>query len=288
YPSHALVLQEDAYYVSSIEGLAETITHFYDQPVDALMRAAHGAERVRKAYSFEQASVRLWAALHQALKRSLAIRLRVEPGEWRSIYDAEHKRNWAYSLERFDPDWGRHWRARFVRQYTEGPDVLDLAAGGGVYTVLLARDGHRVTWSDISPVAMEQARIQAEKHGVSHMIDDYLVGDCRTMVTSKQYDTVWMGEVLEHLPDPDVALKNALGMVKPGGKLILTVPLGEHHFDPMHLHVWSRESFKSELLNTVIIPAKGYSVELLDEIAEEGADPSCLIAIIRRSPEEAK
>ena len=48
-----------------------------------------------------------------------------------------------------------------------------------------------------------------------------------------EFDTVLMAEVLEHVLSPEVFLKEAVRICKPGGRIIGTVPCG-HHPDPDH------------------------------------------------------
>ena len=40
----------------------------------------------------------------------------------------------------------------------------------------------------------------------------------------RTYDTILMLDVLEHLSDPEMALRHALDLLAPGGKLVITVP----------------------------------------------------------------
>lgn len=46
----------------------------------------------------------------------------------------------------------------------------------------------------------------------------------------KDYDTILLTEVLEHISDPEAFLKKTLAHLKPGGRLIVTVPFGINDF----------------------------------------------------------
>lgn len=57
--------------------------------------------------------------------------------------------------------------AREAHRIPACSDVLDVACGEGRNAVWLARQGHRVSGLDISPVALTKARTLAATHGVS-------------------------------------------------------------------------------------------------------------------------
>ena len=66
---------------------------------------------------------------------------------------------------------------------------------------------------------------------------------------AKTYDTILMLDVLEHLPDPDVALRHALGLLAPHGRLVVTAaafPLLWTTDDDLnqHLRRYTRTSFR--------------------------------------------
>ncbi len=53
-------------------------------------------------------------------------------------------------------------------------------------------------------------------------------------VADESYETIIIGEVLEHLPDPKSALREAQRILKPGGTIIATVPfMVGIHGDPL-------------------------------------------------------
>jgi len=85
-------------------------------------------------------------------------------------------------------------------------------------------------------------------------------GDFRDpLLASHRYRAVAMCDVLEHLPDPDAAVRAISNLVEPGGVLYLTVPdagsavarlLGRRWWSilPMHLQYFTRASIKRLLL----------------------------------------
>jgi len=59
-----------------------------------------------------------------------------------------------------------------------------------------------------------------------------------------RYDLILCTEVLEHLEHPKKALRNLLGQLASGGRLLLTVPDGRMDQYTGHIHFWSPESWK--------------------------------------------
>ena len=63
----------------------------------------------------------------------------------------------------------------------------------------------------------------------------------------QKYDCIFCTEVLEHLVNPEMALKNLLQGLKRGGFIVLTVPNGRLDTINEHINFWSPESWKSFL-----------------------------------------
>lgn len=57
------------------------------------------------------------------------------------------------------------------------------------------------------------------------------------------YDIIFCTEVLEHLINPEDALKNLMSAIKPGGYILLTVPNGRIDDFEGHINFWSPESW---------------------------------------------
>ena len=96
-----------------------------------------------------------------------------------------------------------------LRRYTSGR-VLDAGCGRQPYQNLLKSLGAEYESLDTTRRTPEQT----------------YVGDIQDMnsIEADRFDTVLCSEVLEHLPRPAAALSEINRVLKPGGKLILSVP----------------------------------------------------------------
>ena len=119
-------------------------------------------------------------------------------------------------------------RIDWIAQEANGPHVLDVGSSEGILAVLLARRGTNVTGIDINADALDFARelLSKEPDEVRGRVN-LIQGD---FISTKQvtglFDTVVMGNLLEDLDDPVAMLDRGLEHLRPGGRVILTVPFG--------------------------------------------------------------
>ena len=112
------------------------------------------------------------------------------------------------------------WRALLLGVLPPAPArVADLGCGTGTLAVLLAEDGYAVDGLDVSPEMVSRARTKAEAADVAV---DVRVGDAnRPDLDPAAYDVVLSRHVLWAMDDPAAALQRWLGLLAPGGSLVL-------------------------------------------------------------------
>jgi SAM-dependent methyltransferase len=107
---------------------------------------------------------------------------------------------------------------KVVSRFGGKGSVCDLGCGTGDYLIGLASHGWDVT--GVEPDAKARAFVRSRGFdaydGTAELIPD-AIKDIR-------FDLVIMTHVLEHCRSPAVALANAVGLLKPGGRLLLEVP----------------------------------------------------------------
>ena len=112
------------------------------------------------------------------------------------------------------------WRTLLLGVLPPAPArVADLGCGTGTLAVLLAEDGYAVDGLDVSPEMISRARAKAE---VADVDVDARVGDANAPDLERAaYDVVLSRHVLWAMDDPAAALRRWLGLLAPGGALVL-------------------------------------------------------------------
>lgn len=127
---------------------------------------------------------------------------------------------WAPLRERFD------WMAaRCV-----GPNILDVGCGGALLASLLAsrKDIEYVAAVDNYDGALRVAHrhIGVLRAALREKIVIFCLDADDLLFPDGHFDTVVAGEVLEHVKDPGAVLTELGRVLRPGGRLVVTVPNG--------------------------------------------------------------
>ena len=139
-------------------------------------------------------------------------------------------------------------RINWLASQVEGKYILDIGCSEGILALLLAREGINVFGVDINKQALDYAKelLDKEIEPVSKRVT-LLHGDLISMeLNERSFDTVVLGEVLEHLVQPDLMLKRVCSLLKLGGKLLVTTPFG-YFPDPDHKQTFTLSGFVAML-----------------------------------------
>lgn len=119
------------------------------------------------------------------------------------------------------------WVAAQASLLVPGTRILDVGAGSCPYRPLFAHCEYRA--QDFAGLEGEQLR-----HGAYGRID-YVCDASAIPAEDASFDAVLCTEMLEHVPDPGAVVREIARLLKPGGKLMLTAPLGSGiHQEPHH------------------------------------------------------
>jgi SAM-dependent methyltransferase len=118
-----------------------------------------------------------------------------------------------------DPAVRAAWRSLLVPLLPPVPArVADLGCGTGTLSLLLADEGYAVDGVDFSPAMVDRAVAKAgDRSDVRFVVGDASVPP----LDAASYDVVLCRHVLWALPDPAAALRRWIGLLAPGGRLVL-------------------------------------------------------------------
>lgn len=155
--------------------------------------------------------------------------------------------------------------------------ILDVGCGAGILTEPLARLGADVTGIDIVSENIEIASQHAQRAGLSIHYMTTSIEDYRQM-SPGFFDVVLALEILEHVENPSLFLKNCASVLKERGHLfvstfhrtiksyLLGIIMAEHilKWVPQDTHHWSKFLKPSEIHNA--LKEKGFMFEDLKGI----------------------
>jgi ubiquinone/menaquinone biosynthesis C-methylase UbiE len=119
-----------------------------------------------------------------------------------------------------------------------GLNTLDVGCGEGVFSRELGLRGYNVTGVDLDPEAILAAQKNAETLGVDIQ---FVVGDATQLpFADSSFDQAISTDVIEHVPDPLVALRDIRRVLKPGGTFVVTVPTPKYLAQPFFNHDFSQ------------------------------------------------
>jgi ubiquinone/menaquinone biosynthesis C-methylase UbiE len=158
-----------------------------------------------------------------------------------------------------DPEpwaWTRR-RALLLGEARPGERVLDLGCGAGRFVRALAEAGADPVGVEVAQAALERARRNAPGADLR-----LVEADGSLPLEHRSVDLVWCSEVLEHVADVAGLLVEVRRVLRPGGRLLATVPFHgrvqaalialtrfDAHFDPLgqHLRFFTRTSLAATL-----------------------------------------
>ena len=135
--------------------------------------------------------------------------------------------------------------------------LLDVGSGRGVFLFPLLRDFPEleVTSLDILPhrVALHEC---LNVGGITNL-HPLLENICTWDAPDKSFDVVTMLEVMEHIPDTQTVVRNAIRLAR--NYVIVSVP-SKPDDNPEHIHLFSNEDLKNHFLNAGCSKVKFMSV----------------------------
>jgi len=133
-------------------------------------------------------------------------------------------------LFRFNVYQRDEWVRSIAGSILPGARILDVGAGGAPYRELFSKATYQT--QDFCQLRDDQLRFKA-----GYVKIDYVCDIVSIPLPAESFDAVLCTEVLEHVPEPTLALKEMIRLVKPGGHLFISAPLGSGlHQIPFHYY----------------------------------------------------
>lgn len=151
------------------------------------------------------------------------------------------------------------WVARQAAALPAGSRVLDAGAGSCPYRTLFSHCDYKT--QDFTSLQGEQ--LSGGQYGSM----DYVCDIASIPVGDGVFDAVLCSEVIEHVPDPVAVMAEFGRILKPGGTLILTAPLGSGiHQEPYHFYggytpFWYNRVLSAIGFATIRVQANGGSLK---------------------------
>ena len=113
----------------------------------------------------------------------------------------------------------------------EGKDVLDMGCGAAGKSLYYVKCGARhVTGAEIVAHYEAEANALAEKLGYFDKFTFVCASAYDLPMEDNSFDTIIMNDFMEHVDRPDEALREALRLIRPGGRIYINFPPYYHPF----------------------------------------------------------
>lgn len=126
-----------------------------------------------------------------------------------------------------------HHRVHWMCSQATGHDVLHVGCGNGTACLVLGREGFRCTGVDTrEPGLISAQQALANEHDLIRRRVTFQFADATQLpFDDASFDTVILGELLEHLTHPTTVISEAHRVLRDNGRLVVTVPCGLNGFD---------------------------------------------------------
>ncbi len=113
-------------------------------------------------------------------------------------------------------------RLEAVKNFVRG-SVVEIGCADGFFTRNFAKSGHDAIGIDFSEHYVKLAKEHGKKEGLTKA--KFMLGTVEKIpLKDRSCDTVFLGEILEHVKDVNVVLDESLRILKDSGIIIITLP----------------------------------------------------------------
>lgn len=144
------------------------------------------------------------------------------------------------------------WLYEQLKPHIRG-EILETGSYLGTYSQKIIRDfpDNKITLSDSDEKIV--ADLKKSYHGKNIRVIELILG--RRLNISDAFDTIICSNVLEHVNDDSEGLQNMYDLLKPGGNLLLLVPMHKRLFNPLddaggHYRRYTKKEITGKVIRT--------------------------------------
>ncbi|HEX6180936.1 MAG TPA: class I SAM-dependent methyltransferase, partial [Chitinophagaceae bacterium] len=149
------------------------------------------------------------------------------------------------------------WMYQTIKPFCKGR-ILEIGSGIGNISTFFIRDGAQIMLSDIRPTYCEfLSKHFADKKNCEGVVPLDLVHpefDQQFAGLLNSFDTVFALNVVEHIEDHDLAIRNALKLLRRGGNLVILVPAGQWLYNRFDKELGHYRRYTRKKLKAVMAP----------------------------------
>lgn len=119
----------------------------------------------------------------------------------------------------------RRQRLQRAAEYVKGPSILDIGCDRG-YMIPYLPDSIAYHGVDANPQMLDDARQRYPQHSFQQLMLD---ADSVRQLPARQFDSIILVAVVEHLGDPIEVLRRLAEKLNPAGRIIITSPHRRSH-----------------------------------------------------------
>jgi len=161
------------------------------------------------------------------------------------------------------------FRTAFLPKCRVGGDYLEVGPGHGLFLYFAARGGQFGTCTgwDYSEASIQATQHTLDKFKLERPVSLVQQDVLKASTDEESFDAIVISEVLEHLEEPEEALKSLHRCLRPGGRIFANIPINSPA--PDHIYLWRTPEAVNELLRKSgfendeehYYPVTGYSLE---------------------------
>jgi SAM-dependent methyltransferase len=156
-----------------------------------------------------------------------------------------------------------HWMYKQIAKHCSG-SILEIGSGIGNISKYFINDGASITLSDFDksylPGLIEEFGNNKNLNGVYHLdFSDKNIEKNHPDLLQK-FDTIFALNVVEHIPEHDLALKNACKLLRENGKIVILVPAFQRLFNQFDVQLEHQRRYTKKTLKK-LIEANGFKLQ---------------------------